>query len=158
MKHSRENYRPGFILFSYSLLLYSSFSGDSPSFFRSFLFLPFFLFFFFLFSIASITITASLVAANEWRAAATLMNRLWAARHTDIMVPTADSWNCCARASWQINRRGREEREEERIELIFRSGQRLSTHDLFQFNVRNRILWILRTGRRCKQDHYTIIL
>lgn len=89
---------------------------------------------FFFFSIASITITASLVAANEWRAAATLMNRLWAARHTDIMVPTADSWNCCARASWQINRRGREEREEERIELIFRSGQRLSTHDLFQFN------------------------
>lgn len=47
------------------------------------------------------------VAANEWRAAAALMNRLWAARHTAIMVPTADSWNCCARTSWQINRRPR---------------------------------------------------
>lgn len=73
------------------------------------------------------------VAANEWRAAATLMNRLWAARHTDIMVPTADSWNCYARTSWQINRRRRQidraretEKKRERTELIFRTSQRLA--------------------------------
>ena len=58
-------------------------------------------------------------------AAATLMNRLSAARHTDIMVPAANGWNCCARdklivdAAESSEQATTEREREDRIDLLY---------------------------------------